>query len=211
MWYSKKQLLRRVRRHRFSLIEMMVSIVLISMLLTALFGAYSQVTYANSSIDKIRDQAFAARYLQSRLSDVLMKVSSAKKKGAQFFTVVENHSYADGSSLVFTFDNGYSCDPRFAATVLGRLYLSPGGELTLALWPIDSNEPMRKEVLYSDVTGLAFRFMTNEGEVVDQWDRDGEESGHPVLTWVNVETAEKKVDLAFPHPNSMEAIPFEVL
>ncbi len=209
MQRCKETKLKRLRMRRFTLIEVLVSFSLIAILLVILFSAYRNVTASGHEIDRIRDNAFAQRYLQSRLSDVLLNAVAPKSGKKSFHTVTENHSYASGQSLVFVYDNRHQCDTRFAGQVRGRLYRSPNDDLCLATWPLKESQPMRKEVLIADVESLAFSFVSASSERVDEWERD--RGALPLLTYLSLTIGGKEVKFAYSHPKGLQMIPYEVL
>jgi hypothetical protein len=217
MMYLRESRLNVLSRRPFTLLEMMVSLGLLSILLVILFGVYHQISSAQTEMERIRERAFANRYLQTRLSDVLSKVVKPKKSGHPFFMISEEHAYAEGKSLIFTYDNGYACDRRFAGKVTGRLYLSPEKRLFLATWPLDAPTSMRKELLFEGVEVVDFVFLTNKGEIVEEWNLEQHEV--PVATRItltptrsSLEMERKKdVTLSFSHPNAMDLIAIEGL
>lgn len=155
------------RVHFFTLLEMMIAFALVSILVATLMGFYWQLTKMQSEGQQLRQEAFQARYLQSRLAEVLTHavVTDNKQFPDTFFFISqlgELNVYAPGS-LVFSYNHGLDLNPKFCNEVLARLYRveSEGrGQLWLATWPRPScsSDPklVRRELLMDNVDSLSF-------------------------------------------------------
>lgn len=153
-----------------SLIEVLISMVLVSILMTTLIGMYAQFEWMHVEVEQARRESFELRYVQGRLAEVLPKAispaNSDHKRDFYFYTSQEEGPQLRAPSLVFSYDNGVDLDPLFSNHVLGRLFLEQVGnrqQLVLATWPIPrceiSEQPtMHKEVLLDFVTELSFSF-----------------------------------------------------
>jgi len=185
-----------------SLIEVLISMVLVSILMTTLMGMYAQFEWMHVEVEQARRESFELRYVQGRLAEVLPKaISSANsdhKKDFYFYTSQEESGQLRAPSLVFAYDNGIDLDPLFSNHVLGRLFLEQVGnrkQLVLTTWPIPRCElseqpPMHKEVLLDDVTDLSFSFFEPYPHVVEK-----EATG---------DTKKKQEDRAQPSVNSWQ-------
>ena len=212
------------RRQAFTLIEVIISMSLMFILIVVLLGAYGDVAWSGREIARARQEAFALRYFQTRLSDVLLKSPQKdKKKGFAFFTGMAGA----GKSLVFGYDNGVSCEHLFANYVTGRIYLNKEGELCLATWPRPERiEPddlaplMKKEILLEGVSHLDFQFYYPLDEKVAK-ERAPLPSSSEVSDWEQAynrlpvvaklivtlkSSPEKPLEFAFPLPNAREKV-----
>ncbi len=151
-----------VRRRFTTLLEMIIAMGLVSILLTTLLGIYSQIDETHVLVDKVRQENFNLRYVQSHLAAVITEILPPSADDFYFY-LDPQHAGTKGPSLVFTYDNGVDLDPDFASDVIGRLYVDNRGQLCLATWPSPQrwdkgNAPVKKEVLLDNVSSLAFAF-----------------------------------------------------
>ncbi|MCB1136028.1 MAG: prepilin-type N-terminal cleavage/methylation domain-containing protein [Chlamydiia bacterium] len=142
-----------------TLIELLISMALLSVLMTVLYAVYGQVQSLQRSVEAQREESFRWRQAKGRLLSSLSHASKKGKKSAFYSEGVS--ALAPMGSLVFTWDNGVDIKPEFAGMVLSRLYVDESQRLCLAIWPIQSEEPdyrMRKEVLMEHVKEWSFAF-----------------------------------------------------
>ncbi len=223
------------------MIELLISMALTTLILSALMFFYRQIVYLNGKYDEAQRESFQLRFLENRLSDILPKAVPEKtsKKDFYFFSEPDTHgTFKNNSpSLVFTFDNGVDIDKSFSNHVLGRIYLDPRGNLTLAMWPSPARweegdtPPMKKEILMENVSSLSFEFFIppeKTEEPIPNDKKNAKIEPQPRLTWVNrwqqnykqlpaivkveivrtVDKKERKFTYAYPLPNV--AIPIVV-
>lgn len=159
----------RLRRRCFSLIEVLISLGLVSLLLTTLSFFFYQMNMMDIASQKQQSKAFRLRYLESRLGETLSQTTAPKDplKDFYFFTATSSDAiYKPNSShLVFTFNNDVSLvDSLFSNHVLGQLFLDNQGNLTLALapspqkWEAHHSIPVQREILLEKVDSMEFNF-----------------------------------------------------
>lgn len=150
-----------IRKKSFTLVELLIAIGLLSLLLTTLFGIYRYIDHTQKKIAQEEKGNFRLLYAQHRLSEVIPQTVS-KTRGKDDFYFYTQSSNQSPHSLVFIYDNGADGSPIFSGPVIGKLFLEPNGELSLATWPLISREsnqpPMRKEVLLEGVEDIKFSF-----------------------------------------------------
>jgi hypothetical protein len=155
-----------IRRHHATLLELLISMALTMVILSALSYFYRQVNFVNIEMDRAQNESFRKRYAENRLANILPRaISSTEKSGDFLFFSSPNLGglFKENSpSLVFTFDNGVKLNKDLSYHVIGRLYLDKKGNLTLAAWPPKKRwkendlPPMCKEILLEDVEELKF-------------------------------------------------------
>lgn len=165
---QKKSLRRRLRRP-FTLLEVIIAMSLLAVIMTLLGYSYLQLQLLSLEQDKVEEKRYKLAYLQSRLASIIPKTVAEGGNGNGFFFYTSGDQqgglFKDGSaSLVFVYDNGLDLQPEFSNEVIGRLYLSPQGQLVLASWPLPKRwsksemPPVKKEVLLEGVSQLRFSF-----------------------------------------------------
>lgn len=150
-----------LKKHAFTLLEVMISLSLLSILLVTVLGIYRYVDYTQKKVAIEEQNNFKLLYAQHRLSEVIPKaVSKTKGKEDYYFFTQKNPEGL--THLIFVYDNGADASPIFSGPVIGKLYLEPNGELYLATWPLisrePSNPPMRKELLLNGVSQIQYKF-----------------------------------------------------
>ncbi|NGX54868.1 MAG: hypothetical protein KR126chlam2_00488 [Chlamydiae bacterium] len=139
-----------MRRRYITLIEMLISLALLSFLLSSLFFWYHHLTIRHDTLAKKKWPLVEERYCDQRLQ----KLFSHIKLQSPFFTTRDD--------LVFIFDNGPHPEPLLSHQVLGRLYYDErNNTLSLGVWPLPKEEsvtPSENLVLLDRVTSLSFSF-----------------------------------------------------
>lgn len=162
-------IIKKKNKHHFTLIEVLISMTLMALVLTALGYFFNEVNHLNRISERLKQENFRLRYLENRLMAILPKAIAPNDplKDFYFFTSTPSDSlFKVGSpSLIFTFDNGVNLvDAAFSNHVIGRIYLDKEGNLTLAVWPSiarwENNENIlaKREILLENVEELHFEF-----------------------------------------------------
>lgn len=155
--------MRRLKKHPFTLIEVLVGLTLTALLVGILTGSYREIAKINQEVASTRQAIMAPLYVHKRLGETLARaVMHPEAAGAKefFFTSVLGDK---SPSLVFTYNQGVDMNPAYCGIVLARLYVTDEGHLTLASWPITSlEEPTptssRVEVLLEGVKTWSLAF-----------------------------------------------------
>ncbi|MES2344548.1 MAG: type II secretion system protein GspJ [Chlamydiota bacterium] len=174
-----------MKKRALTLLEVMISLVLASILLTTLFSFYRELFFTRAKMQKNKEVVFQRMLTQERLSQVFSKVLAEieEKKGLVFYTT--EHASALGPVLYFFYDNGIDPNPSFCGALKAMLYLSTDKNLTLYTWPD------RKEVLLENVESLQLSFFDIKKKV---WKEEwlGEKEGLPAALKLSLKT--KKID-----------------
>ena len=212
----------RNKRRFFALLELIIAISLTMIILSTLMYFYKQVNDINTQMDVVQNKAFKLMYVENRLSHTIPRAENVFN--FYFFTSPDvGGLYKAGStSLLFSFDNCVKLDKQMAYIVIGRLFLDPEGNFTLATWPAPKrwaeNEPvpMKKEILLEDVESLSFEFFGKIDENqplkwVDEWHK--EYNKLPLIVRVKLLMGkgenEKELIYTFPLPNTSEPITYK--
>lgn len=136
------------KKRSFSLIELLVSLGLMTLLITALFSWHRHTTKAQGEIEKLKEPLLERRYVWQRLEQMLPHAQTP------FFT---------DEGLVFRFDRGVSNTPELSGTVLAKLYHDEQAQaLCIGIWPDPQKEltrsPSQTLVLMENIDKLSFDF-----------------------------------------------------
>lgn len=144
---------------RFALLlEVLIAMMLMSIVVTALLSAYSQMMFMQGEIQSTKKTTFENLYTQFRLGTTLSRAISPgdKEKENEFFF------YTRPNSLLFTYNNGTGGGPLFSNSVIGKIAVNTQKQLTLTTWPsaarAKENPPSIREVLMEGVEEIKFSF-----------------------------------------------------
>lgn len=158
--------MRVIKRHPFTLLEVLIALGLTSLILSFLLASYYQAESVMLFWQAQDQEVFSERYVQYRLGEVFNKLLPADQEETFFFSL-ENVSglfLPGASALVFSYDNGIILDASLAGPVLGILYVDPKGGLTLITWPEKKEwpenalPPHHREILMEGVKEMSFEY-----------------------------------------------------
>lgn len=142
---------KRVRKGAFSLVEVVLSLALLSLLLSTLFFWYHNLSRQKEAYSTLKGPLMEERYTHQRLQEIIPKVE---------FPLF----LSEDNSLVFIFDRGPCIISELSGKVLAKLYHDRAtSSLCLGIWPKPSREaqprsPMQTHVLLEGVEECAFEF-----------------------------------------------------
>ena len=151
-----------ISKKPFTLLETLIALSLLTLILTAMFTFFRQISTISALSDLKEQEAFNANLLDSRLQYFFSNLTNENSTAKDFFFYVDQSKTADSTSrsLVFTFNNGAKLDPNFAGDILARLFVNNKQELCLATWPIYAESPATDghfEVLKTGVSDINFK------------------------------------------------------
>jgi type II secretory pathway component PulJ len=143
------------KKFSFTLLEVLISLSLLSLILAFLFFSYRQISFEKRDLTNILEPLLEERYCDMRLSEILCKIK--KEKETLFFT-----KEREPNSLVFIFDHKTHINPELSDAILACLYHDlENATLCLSIWPHPDSkkkEPSETFTLLEDVTDLSFSF-----------------------------------------------------
>ncbi len=201
-----------MKKHPFSLMEVIVAMGLFSVLLTALFSWYFYFSMQKRELSASKWPVLEEHYCQERLSSILSHATLNSEKGITAF-------YSSNSDLIFTFDNGVWSQPELSNIVLARLYLD-ADTLCLTIWPQPNREhsnqtPSETLVLLDRVSNLSYDFYAppnpfaivapkevGHEHAIDGWQQQWYASYNalPALITLSFTRDDKPIKLAFDLP-----------
>ena len=138
-----------MKKRAISLIEVIVSLGLLSLLLSTLFFWYHSLNKQKEDYNHLKGPLMEERYAYQRLQHILNKADCSL-----FAT--------ESGSLVFVFDRGPSPLSDLSGQVLGRLYYDAIHQsLCLGVWPHPKSEktdPSQTCILLDGVEACSFAF-----------------------------------------------------
>lgn len=134
-------------KKNFTLIELIVSLFLISTILFVLFKFFISISKVEISFEKSKKEIFFKNRMNVKLNTIFSKLSS---KTFKFYT--------ENRSLFFEYDRGIDPDPAFSAIISSSLFINKKKELILRIYSSD-NKSLKDEVLAKNIKDLSFEFI----------------------------------------------------
>jgi type II secretory pathway pseudopilin PulG len=154
------------RKKSFVLLEIIISLGLLSILLSFLFSAMASGIKVEAKIENARRILMERQHLQSRLQDLFLSIHPLYLPPIYTKTFPREKK----ESLIVCFDHGIDPDPSFSGPLLGRIYLDKDHNLVLCLWPIEKGKQKawRKEILLERVSHFQFQFLGEKQKKEDE-------------------------------------------
>ena len=143
------------KKYSFTLMEVMIGFVIISLVLGMIFSSLYQETVLKRKVEKMEKTVMTHVALQQFLDRVFANhILPDPQKSKRTLYTKENPK----PNLSISFDNGIDKDPLFCGEVEGLLLIE-NGALVFKLWEGKPFE--RKVTLRKNVNHLSFEFLTN--------------------------------------------------
>ena len=170
-----------MKKSSFLLVEVIISVALFAVLLTALFGLFYDYNLTTQTMKKKRNELEAHVLTQIRLQKILSRTVFEKKYRPYFYL---DTSDPQRHALIFTFENEAMIDEDFSEIVLAKLYVDKNA-LTLTLWPHKKDKTkeiptkVQKEILLQDVTELKIALFKPEDKPGGKKETKKSDQEHP--------------------------------
>lgn len=187
----------------FTLLEIVLSVVLILTLLGVLFSHFRQTLVAKNKIALLKEKTLSFESLRLRLVQLFDNLEN--KEGS--LTCEKTHPAASGPVLFFYCNPGIDHDPNFSGPLHHMLFKTQDQRLCLCSW--SKNQVCRTTTLIDNVKQLSFAFFS-EKRWHSQWPLDKSKQTFPDMFKITLllETEEKERQLIF-SPLTLTAIPYQ--
>ncbi len=149
-----------IKKRFFTLIEVIVSLTLITIVITILFGYFTKISKVEQEIEDIKKIVYKKSNLQIRLNNIFAQLYSKDFNQIPFYTEVEKNE--KNLSLCINFDNGVDPDPNFSDVVKAKIFIDKNSNLILEIWSKDKKTKItRKEILFTAVNNLEYKFLSS--------------------------------------------------
>ncbi|MBM3193976.1 MAG: type II secretion system protein [Chlamydiae bacterium] len=140
--------MRKIRRKSsLTLIEVFISLGLISIIVSAIFSMLIQTITLAKSIDSIKEHALKTSFFYDRLLHIFSHADSST------LNLDKNHP----AKISFTFENGLDRTLIFSGKIGGSLYIDNQKNIVLELIAKDK-KTIQKEILLSNIETINFDF-----------------------------------------------------
>ncbi len=145
----------------FTLLEVMISLVLVGILLSFLFSFFRQTLVMQGKAKALKEKIMQRELFQLRIHQLFMQGCKAKKG---IFSTIE-HASASGPALILSLDQKADPDPTYCGSVHSMLYRNEH-RLSLCTW--SSNHTAKVDTLLDRVTEFSLSFFNGE-EWISSW------------------------------------------
>jgi type II secretory pathway pseudopilin PulG len=138
----------------FTLLEVIMSLVLVGILLGFLFSFFKNTLIAKSKSATLKEKVFQLDLFQMRLKALFDEFSKDK----HCFATSLSHADAIGPALILFCDQGIDPDPAFSGSIHSMLFKSRNQQLCLCSW--SKNNTPRIETLIDNIADLSIEFFS---------------------------------------------------
>jgi hypothetical protein len=159
-----------MKRRFFTLVELLVGFVILSLVFTLLLNSFYEMSLAGSQIKRGKKDVLSRAALQHRLSFVFSNIVYDENSSSIY--VVKNEENID--EFHFKFLYGVDPNPRFSGKINGLLTLKDEGFcLVLFSNHLDEDDSIQKreEIIKKGVKDVRYEFLHNR-KVFDTWDKE---------------------------------------
>lgn len=147
------------KKRYFTLIEVIVSLSLITIIITFLFGYFTKITKVEHEIEHLKKIVYTKSNLQIRLNNIFSQLYSKDMNQSPFYTELEKNK--KNMTLFINFDNGVDPDPNYSDIIKAKIYLDDKNNLVLEMFSKDKKtKASRKEILYSNIKNIEYKFLS---------------------------------------------------
>jgi type II secretory pathway pseudopilin PulG len=184
------------KKRTLTLLEIVISMLLLGFLLTGLFNVFRQSLKKNVAAKEMKQNVLQLELFQQRLKHLFDKKNS---------TWLESHPDALGSALFISFEEKTDSEFNMSGPVLGMLYLNVKKQFCFATW--SQKGTSRMEILLDKVDSVNFRlFDPKKAEWMESWPQKKEDD--PVMVSIKMIKDKKSIPFVFFSGDSAEHIAY---
>lgn len=171
------------KRNFFTLLEILISLALVSTLLTILISFFIYFNDLSVVSDKSKREIFQKKYAEKRIMQIFQDLAKESADNGNrlrhdflFFTEKLSSDSVQGETLVLTYNNREQFHVEGSNRILARLYIDKKGHLSLMTWAsslrdeLEGKRLLAKEELLDSIKDIKFHFLVYqdpEGKVID--------------------------------------------
>lgn len=149
-----------IKKRFFTLIEIIISLFLITIIITFLFGYFTKISKVELEIEKTKKIVYEKGNLHIRLNNIFAELYSKEINQNPFYTEFEKNT--KNICLNINFNNGVDPDPNFSDILKAKIFVNEKKDLILEIFSNDKkNKIPRREILFKNVDNLEYKFLSN--------------------------------------------------
>lgn len=197
------QLVKKIKKHSLTLLEISVAFFLLGILLSSLWGLYQSYLTTYQKNQKTQTQIQKILFIKQRIDKLVSLVADPSPIEEEKNYVFTPSEKIEGfQTLCLSYHNSPDPEPLFSGRVRSLLYLNPNKELCLSTWAPDKQ--LRTEILLQKTLAFSLSYFDPQTNL---WREDWPSSfGHlPVWILLKIES-ETLLELRFKVERSFEPI-----
>jgi len=164
-----------IKKHAFSLLEVIIAALLFSMLAVVLFSTLRNIVVSNTYLVKLNKREEEVQFAFCRLSKMFFstcKENKKKKDTKPIFYTLDTNKDGKPTSLVFAMNNQTDMDERLSGSIIVQI-AKEGSNLYVYYWPMprkNEEDPtcLKKELLLSGIQEMSFSFFYTKEKMRNQ-------------------------------------------
>lgn len=161
-----------IKKNNFTLLEIIISLFLITIIITFLFGFFSKIMKLEKNIEEKKTKILAINHAQIRLTQVFSNVYQGDFiTSSPFYT--KNSQNTKALTLYIRYDNKIDSEANFSLVVSAKLFVDENKNLSLETYSRDEDEKPRVEVLLKNVKKIEYNFLSNSDLKLKKYKLDG--------------------------------------
>lgn len=149
-----------IKKNNFTLLEIIISLFLITIIITFLFGFFSKIMKLEKNIEEKKSKILAINHAQIRLTQVFSNIYQGDFiTSSPFYT--KNAQNTKGLILYISYDNKIDSDANFSLVLKAKLFVNENKNLCLETTSRDENQKPRVEILLKNVKKIEYEFLSN--------------------------------------------------
>lgn len=146
-------------KHLFTLIEVIISLFLITLVITFLFGFFTRIAKAEKQIEEIKKEVYQKNNFQIHLSNIFTQLYSKNYDQSPFYTEYDKNK--KNLCLHVNFDNGVDPDPNYSHIIEAKIYVDEKNDLILEMFSKDEKTKIsRRKILFTNIKKFKCKFLS---------------------------------------------------
>jgi hypothetical protein len=157
----------KTKKNNLTLLEVIISLFLIGLILTFLFGFFAKIMKIEKNIEQKKEKIFETNHFHSKLNYILSNIYLGNFiDQSSFYTKYDSNK---NIILFINFDNKVDIDPSYSLDVQAKIFIDDNKELCLQIFSKENENESRKEILYKNVEKLEYKFLANKDPKVEKY------------------------------------------
>ncbi len=157
-----------IKKNNFTLLEIIISLFLMSIIITFLFGSFSKIMKLEKNIEEKKEKILKINHLQIRLNQVFSNIYQGDFINQSPFYTKRAKNF-NGLILYMSYDNKIDSDANFSSVLRAKLFIDENKNLCLQTFSRDKNQAPRIEILLKNVKGIEYKFLAKNDSKLEKY------------------------------------------
>ncbi|NGX63190.1 MAG: hypothetical protein KR126chlam6_00597 [Candidatus Anoxychlamydiales bacterium] len=157
----------KIKKKHLTLLEVIISLFLIGIILTFLFGFFAKIMKVEKNIEVKKEKIFETNHLHARLNYIFSNIYLGNFiDESPFYTKYDSNKNV---ILFINFDNKVDIDPNYSLDVRATLFIDDDKNLCLKLFSKGNENETREEIIFKNVNKLEYKFLANKDLKIEKY------------------------------------------